>query len=318
VAGHSPELGIAVEVGGGHATCALVDSERIIDKRRLDGVSTRLATTLDTVEVAVRSLLDKAGAAPTDCSGVSLGFCGIVDAGSGRVVAVPKGKFEDARELDLPGWSRRAFGLPLRLENDARLALIGEHWLGAARGYDDAAMITLGTGIGGAAMVRGRLLTSRHHQAGVIGGHIPVSIDGRPCSCGGNGCAEAEASTWALPAICTAWLGFCESSLASEEHIDYRTLFRHYDRHDALAAAVLERSCDVWATLAVTLIHAYDPEILILGGGVMHRSEDVLPRIRARVHGRAWTPGRRVEIQKAALGDDAPLYGAIPLLGLAA
>lgn len=317
MAGHSPELGIAVEVGGGHATCALVDSERVIDKRRLDGVSTRLATTLDTIEVVVRGLLDEAGAAPADCSGVSLGFCGIVDAGCGRIVAVPQGKFEDARELDLPGWSRRAFDLTLRLENDARLALLGEHWFGAARGYDDAAIITLGTGIGGAAMVGGRLLTSRHHQAGVIGGHIPVSIDGRPCTCGGNGCAEAEASTWALSAICADWPGFAKSSLASEENIDYRTLFRHYDRHDAVAEAVLERSCDVWATLALALIHAYDPEILLLGGGVMRRSEEVLPRIRARVHGRAWTPGRRVEIRQAALGDDAPLYGAIPLLGLA-
>jgi glucokinase len=68
----------------------------------------------------------------------------------------------------------------------------------------------------------------------------------------------------------------------------------------------------------VTLIHAYDPEVLVLGGAVMRRGEEVLPRIRARVHDRAWTPGRRVRIDASALGDDAPLYGAIPLLGLAA
>jgi glucokinase len=191
----------------------------------------------------VWALLHAAGLAPADCTGVSFAFCGIVDAGSGRVVAAPRGKFEDARELDLAGWSRSAFGLPLRLENDARLALLGEHWSGAARGYEDVAMITLGTGVGGAAMVGGRLLASRHHQAGVIGGHIPVSIDGRPCCCGGSGCAEAEASTWALPAICADWPGFADSSLATEERIDYRTLFRHYESGDAVAAEVLERSC---------------------------------------------------------------------------
>ncbi len=255
---------------------------------------------------------------PEDCIGVSIAFCGIVDAGGGRVVATPQGKFEDASELDLAGWSRDAFRLPLRLENDARQALLGEQWAGAARGFQDAALITLGTGIGGAAIVDGRLLASRHHQAGVIGGHIPVSIDGRACRCGGSGCAEAEASTWALPSICADWDGFAESSLAREERIDYATLFRHYDAGDAVAAAVLERSCDVWATLAVTLIHAYDPEVLVLGGAVMRRGEEVLPRIRARVHDRAWTPGRRVRIEPTALGDDAALYGAIPLLGLAA
>ena len=311
-------LGIAVDVGGGHTTCALVNSSRVLDTTLVDGVSTSLARTLETVEVGVRTLLAAAGAVPEECVGVSVAFCGIVDAGSGRVIATPQGKFEDASTLDLAAWSRDAFGLQLRLENDARQALLGEHWAGAARGFQDVVLITLGTGIGGAAMVGGRLLASRHHQAGVIGGHIPVSIEGRACRCGGSGCAEAEASTWALPSICADWGGFTESSLAREERIDYATLFRHHDAGDAVATAVLERSCDVWATLAVTLIHAYDPEVLILGGAVMRRREDVLPRIRARVYDRAWTPGRRVLIESTALGDDAPLYGAIPLLGLAA
>jgi glucokinase len=311
-------LGIAVEVGGGHTTCALVDGSGVLDKTLVDGVDHRLMTTLEAVEVGVRSLLGAAGAAPEDCIGVSVAFCGIVDTKQGRVVATPQGKFEDACEFDFAAWSRRAFGLPLHIENDARLALLGEHWAGAARGFQDVAMITLGTGIGGAAMVDGRVLASRHHQAGVIGGHIPVSIDGRPCRCGGSGCAEAEASTWALPAICAAWPGFAESSLAQEERLDYRTLFHHCDAGDAVAAAVLERSCDVWATLAVALIHAYDPEVLLFGGAVMRRIEDVLPRIHARVRDRAWTPGRTVRIEEAALRGDAPLYGAIPVLGLAA
>lgn len=314
----SDRLGIAVEVGGGHTTCALVDGSRVLDRAFVDSVGTSLVTTLETVEVSIRTLLAAAGVEAEDCVGVSVAFCGIVDPGNSRVVATPQGKFEDAVEVDLAGWSREAFGLQLRLENDACQALLGEHWAGAARGVQDAALITLGTGIGGAAMVNGRLLASRHHQAGVIGGHIPVSVDGRPCICGGSGCAEAEASTWALPSICAEWAGFAESSLAREERIDYATLFRHYDASDAVAAAVLERSCDVWATLAVALIHAYDPEVLVLGGAVMRRGEEVVPRIRARVHDRAWTPGRKVRIEPSALGDDAPLYGAIPLLSLAA
>jgi glucokinase len=311
-------LGIAVEVGGGHTTCALVDGSRVRDKTLLDGVGGSLASTLETIEVGVRQLLAAAGAVPADCVGVSLAFCGIVDPGSSRVVATPQGKFEDAVELDLARWSRDAFGLKLRLENDARQALLGEHWAGAARDFQDVALSTLGTGIGGAAMVDGRLLASRHHQAGVIGGHIPVTIDGRACRCGGSGCAEAEASTWALPSICAEWTGFAKSSLAQEERIDYATLCRHSDAGDAVASAVLERSCDVWATLAVAMIHAYDPEVLVLGGAVMRRSEKLLPRIRARVYDRVWTPGRTVRIEPATLGDDAPLYGAIPLLGLAA
>src|SRR3989442_9851417 len=99
-------LGIAVEVGGGHTTCALVDGSRVLDRTLVDGDSTSLVRTLETVEVCVRTLLAAAGVEPEDCIGVSVAFCGIVDAGNGRVLATPHGKFEDAIELDLAGWSR--------------------------------------------------------------------------------------------------------------------------------------------------------------------------------------------------------------------
>ena len=96
-------LGIAVEVGGGHTTCALVDGSGVLDKTLVDGVSTSLARTLETVEAVVRKLLAAAGVVPKDCIGISVAFCGIVDPGSCRIVATPQGKFEDASELDLAG-----------------------------------------------------------------------------------------------------------------------------------------------------------------------------------------------------------------------
>lgn len=251
-----------------------------------------------------------------DCAGVSLAFPGIVDDDRGCVLATPAEKFADAVDCDLPAWSERAFGLPMRIENDARLALLGEWWCGAAKGFDDVVMVTLGTGIGGAAMTGGRLLASRHRQAVAIAGHLPVTLNGRGCLCGGHGCAEAEASTWALTEICAEQPGFATSSLATESEIDFRTLFDHYDAGDGVAAAALDHCCRVWGTLAVTLIHAYDPELLVFGGAVMSRGDDILPRIRALVEARAWTPGRTVRLARAALADDAPLYGAIPFLGL--
>jgi glucokinase len=309
-------LGIAIDVGGGHVTCALVDDHEVRRKATVAVCEARLKPTLDVLEDMAHRLLVEEGAAVSRCSGVSLAFCGIVDGDRGCVLATLDDKFEDALDCDLPAWSERTFGLPLHIENDARLALLGERWCGAAKGFDDVVMVTLGTGIGGAAMTGGRLLTSRHRQAGAIGGHLPVTLNGRRCLCGGHGCAEAEASTWALPEICVEQPGFATSSLAAESEIDFRTLFEHYDAGDIVAAAVLDHCCQVWGTLAVTLVHAYDPELLVFGGAAMSRSDDILPRIRALVEGRAWTPGRTVQIARAALADDAPLYGAIPLLGL--
>lgn len=311
-------LGIAVDIGGAHTTVALVDGRTVRRKTSAAVVEARMEPTLAAVEEMTRGLLEEEGASADDCAGVSLGFCGIVDDETGRALATLDEKFEDALGCDLPGWSRRAFGLPIRLENDARLALLGEWWCGAAKGYDDVVMVTLGTGIGGAAMIAGKLLASTHRQAGVIGGHIPVTVGGRRCPCGGHGCAEAEASTWALPEICAQQSGFAASSLAAADGITFRTLFEHYDAGDAVAAQVLERCCDVWGTLAVALANAYDPEVLVFGGAVMRRADDILPRIRAHVDARAWTPGRTLPVERAALDDDAPLYGAIPLLGLTA
>lgn len=309
-------LGIAIDIGGAHATCALVDDREVRRKATTTVREARLKPTLDVLEEMARRLLDEEQAVASDCAGVSLAFCAIVDDDRGCVLATLDEKFEDALDCDLPAWSERTFGLPLRIENDARLALLGEWWCGAAKGFDDVVMVTLGTGIGGAAMIGGRPLASRHRQAGVIGGHLPVTLTGRRCLCGGHGCAEAEASTWALPEICAEQPGFATSSLASESEIDFRTLFEHYDAGDGVAAAVLDHCCQVWGTLAVTLVHTYDPELLVFGGAVMTRGDDILPRIRALVEGRAWTPGRTVRIARAALADDAPLYGAIPFLGL--
>lgn len=308
-------IGVAVEIGGAHATCALVDESSIVAASPVE-VKPTLESTLELVCERVHALLDSCGVGVGDCRGVAVGFCGIVDPEAGRIIDAPAGKYVDACHVDLVAWSGEAFGLPLRLENDARLALLGEHRGGAASGHADVAMITLGTGIGGVAMIDGEVLVSKHHLAGTIGGHLPISTGGRPCTCGGHGCAESEASTWALPAVCADWPGFATSSLSSEERIDYRALFRHVDRGDAVATEVLDHSCAVWGTLAVTLIHAYDAELVVFGGAVMARAGEILPRVRGHVHARAWTPGRAVAVVAAALGDDAPLLGAIPLLGL--
>src|SRR6476469_1933537 len=150
-------LGIAIDIGGGHVTCALVDDHEVRRKETAALREARLNPTLVVLEEMTRRLLNEERAAASDCAGVSLAFCGVVDDDRGCVLATLDEKFEDALDCDLPAWSEQTFGLPLRLENDARLALLGEAWCGAATGFDDIVMVTLGTGIGGAAMIGGQL-----------------------------------------------------------------------------------------------------------------------------------------------------------------
>jgi glucokinase len=247
------------------------------------------------------------------CEGVALGFCGLADARLGRVVSTNK-KYEDAPTIDFNAWSRKEFGLRFGIENDARMALLGERHAGAARGCDDLVMITLGTGIGGAAMIEGKLLRGRHAQAGCLGGHLPAKVGGRPCTCGAIGCLEAEASGWALPLVAREWKGFARSKLAAQANINFQILFELADAGDQVAGEIREYCLEVWAAGAVGLIHAYDPEKIVMGGGVMRSATVILPYIQAYVNEHAWTPWGKVQIVAAQLGNDAGLFGAIPLL----
>jgi len=307
-------LVLAVDLGGSHAGCAIVQDRNLIRSRTIvtsgnDGTATALAS----VSAALRHLAEQEALPLTSFAGIAFGFCGLVDRQQGRVTST-SGKYQDAPQLDLPAWARKEFGLPLVLENDARMALLGERYAGAAEGFDDIVMVTLGTGIGGAAMMGGRLLTGKHFQAGCLGGHLPLSLDGTPCSCGGIGCAESEAAAWAMPRVCRSWPGFATSLLAREE-ITFAALFCCADAGDAVAQQVLDRCLRVWGANAVAMIHAYDPELLVYGGGVMRSGGDrIVYSVRDHVNRYAWTPWGKVQVRAAALGNTAALLGAIPLI----
>lgn len=305
---------LAVDLGGSHAGCAVVEDDRLLAGETVPLGSARgLGQALPAIEAALRRALQRSRVSALDCGGLAFGFCGLVDGVAGRVVST-NAKYDDAPSLDLVGWCRSAFGLRLVLENDARLALLGERNAGAARGCDDVVLMTLGTGIGGVALVEGRLLRGRHFQAGVLGGHLVADFAGRPCSCGNVGCVEAEASTWSLPAVARSLAGYAQSALARAPRLDFEAVFSLAAAGDAVAVALRDRSLRVWASGAVSMIHAWDPELLVVGGGVMRRAADVLPAIEAHVHSHAWTPWGKVSVRAAELAERAALLGAVPLL----
>jgi glucokinase len=265
------------------------------------------------ISKTLSELLSAAQVDCSDCAGVVLGFPGIVSPREKRVLAT-NAKFDDATGIDLGTWCKEAFGLPFLLENDARLALLGEHSFGAARGAQDAVMITLGTGIGGAALLDGHLLQSKHGLAGTIGGHLPVVLEGRVCSCGNRGCAESEASTAFLAEIYGEQPGGADGALSHESAIGFAELFEAAGIGDQAAIFALEHCLHVWSVLTVALIHAYDPEVVVFGGSVLRRAGDILPRLQDYVNAHAWTFGRIVPLRAATLGTHAALLGAIPLM----
>jgi glucokinase len=231
---------------------------------------------------------------------------GIVDRRSLRLTAI-NAKWSDATNIDLPAWAAAGWDAPLVMENDATAALAGEWRFGSGIGADGVVMMTLGTGIGVAAVVDGRMLRGSHGQA-AIGGHLTVAVGGRLCTCGNRGCAEAEASTSVLAELARTDLRYASSALSASESIGYAEVFA-LARTDPLCRDLRDRALEVWSALAVSLVHAYDPEILIIGGGVAAAGDDLLGPLGDHLRRDAWTPWGSVRVRPGECGEDAAVLG---------
>ena len=305
---------LAGDLGGTRLKLGVVRDGKVLAQATEPAHSKQgLAPRLPVIRAAWRRLLAELKLTPRDCTGISVAFPSLIDTRTGRVLA-EYGKFADAMELDLRAWARGEFDLPLAIENDARMALIGEWRAGAGRGCDNLVMITLGTGLGTAAIIEGRVLRGPHGQAGVLGGHTTVRYGGRACTCGNVGCAEAEASTAFLCDMVAGSREFDRSPMRNAATLNYGLVFKHAAAGDPCAVALRDHSLLVWSSLAVNLIHAYDPERVIIGGGIMASAEVVLPAIREFVARHAHTPWGQVRVVASELGDAAALVAGEWLL----
>lgn len=300
---------LGLDLGGSHATCSLIDGKRVLGTEHIAFAdSSRFALVADEIAGTLQRL---ATATPSPVQGLGLGFCGLADSQRNRVLST-NGKYVDAPEFDFCEWAQRSLGLPIRIENDARLALRGEMHAGAAEGFTDVVMFTLGTGIGGVAAMEGAPIVGAHGQAGVLGGHIPVVPNGRACTCGGRGCAEAHAGGWSLPSICREWPSFATSALA-ERPLNFRSLFECAGDGDAVAVAVRDHCLLIWGMMTVAAVHAFDPEIIVFGGGAMGAAAQILPSLQRYVDQNTWTPWGKPKVVRALLGDQAAALG-VPTL----
>lgn len=307
-------LALSLDMGGTHIGCGVVRDNELLASSSLDSeLAQSLESLLPCVTAELKKILKECGATAEECDGIAVGFPGIVDVRNGCILSTLK-KYEDAIHLDLNQWAIEQFGLRLRIENDARMALLGEQYAGAAQGAQDVVMITLGTGIGGAAMMLGKLVRGAHAQAACLGGHLPVNYRGHQCACGNVGCAEAEAAGWSLPRLVRETPGFHDSSLANVAQLNFQALFAAARNKDAVACAVQQHCLTIWAANAVAVIHAYDPEMVVFGGGVMQSADVILPFVQQYVDKHAWTSWGKPRVCAATLGGNAALLGAVPLL----
>jgi glucokinase len=241
-----------------------------------------IPATMVRVAGQLESLCQESGIDPRDCAGIAAGFPALVDSRRNRVLDHYE-KYRDAPEFDFNSWASQRWGIPIALENDARLALIGEWQHGAGRKCSQQAIITLGTGIGTAVLFEGSLLRGPHYVAGNLGGHLIIQAGGRRCVCGNRGCVEAYTGGGSLSDRVREMLRELNRENESPETTDYRLLFELADQGVDWASELRDRTIHYWAVLCANLINTFDLDRLIIGGGVMHAADFLLPELTDRV-----------------------------------
>ena len=207
------------------------------------------------------------------------------------------------------------FACPVYLDNDANCAALGEAVAGAAKQTKSMLMVTLGTGVGGGIVIGGRLYTGCNGIAGELG-HMVIHRGGEPCGCGRRGCLEAYCSAAALVRFAERALDTGrESSLAAlPRPLNAKVICDAVDAGDALARELFAEYCENLACGLASLIDIFQPEKLVLGGGLAGYGEKLIAPLRRLVEPEIFRAEKRnTEIVIASLGNDAGLIGAAML-----
>lgn len=309
-----PFLGI--DIGGTKTMVAVAgDDARIDAQARIDTPrDLGPGAVLSAIEAVLRRLIEETGA--DDIRAIGIGCGGPLDRIRGSILTAPN--LPGWENLPLAGFFADAFGAPAYLDNDVTLAALGEAREGAGQGIDHFAYFNIGTGIGGGIIVDGKV----YRGCGNAGefGHQVILPDGPPCLCGKRGCLEALASGTSIGRRTRELLEDDPGSLilqlaGSADRVTAEHAAKAAREGDPLALRVWAETGEYLGLGVANVVNILNPRKVILGGGVIARSGDLLfDTIRRTVRDRGMTQlADDVEIIPAELGDQAGIVGAVRL-----
>jgi len=331
-----PDYSIGVDMGGTNLRIAAISTDgQLLEKITL-GVKVALGRDYVIGEMceAIHRLTEQYRGSGRFV-GAGIGVPGIIDMETGMM----------RKSANLPGWSdypvrdeiERRVGARIFLDNDANVAALGEKWIGAARDADNMAMITLGTGIGGAIILNGKIFYGMSGMAGEFG-HVTIEPNGVPCGCGNHGCAERYASATAVVRMAKEEIDSGRApalakAASSDPEFSARSVYNLAIQGDADAQRIFQRFGHSLGILMADLINILNLDMFVIGGGVVSAWEAFAPTMFAELRDRslvyaATAPDdllgkkegasaqianytrKKTIITRALLGSDAGLYGA--------
>ena len=312
---------LGIDLGGTKTLAAVVDvatGEVISSERR----RTRADKGQEFIEQHIINLSTaalEAAKLPSDSKiiGVGIGAAGQIDRKRGIILDAPNLGVKDVPMADILG---KQFGKPVGVGNDVEVAALGEFMHGAGRGYSTFVVIFVGTGIGGGIVQNGRLYSGLTGTAGEVG-HMTIQAGGRICPCGSRGCLEAYASRTAITRAIMAEIHHGRTSVLTAEAelqmAEGETIIRSgllagaLDRGDTLVKEIVTEAADFLGYGLASVMNFYNPECIILGGGVIEAIDLLFERAVDRARNTALAdPGRKTKILRAKLGDFSGVVGA--------
>lgn len=265
------------------------------------------------IEEMARESVSEAGVELRDIAAMVIAAPGPLDPVTGVVIEAP----------NMPGWHRvplagdvqERLDVPVRAVNDANAAAVGEFRYGAGRGCSNLVYLTVSTGIGGGVVVDGRLMEGAKGMAGEIG-HMTIDMHGPRCPCGNIGCLEVLASGTSIGRIFRERLAAGGVSVVSEwtDRATGADVTKAAAMGDPLAVEVFAEAARSLGVGVVNVVNIFNPDVVVLGGGVTQAGDRLFEPVRAAVKERAMPISRDdVRIVPVELGDDAGLYGALAI-----
>lgn len=312
---------LGIDLGGTNIAVGIVDENYQIIARATSKTKTDSPEQVaDAMAETAREALKNANLTLDDVPWIGVGSPGTVNKATGIIEYANNLPFRNTPMVQM--LSERLEGKEVLMENDANAAAYGEYMAGALKGADNAIAITLGTGVGGGVIINHKIYSGSNF-AGAELGHTVIVVDGRPCTCGRNGCWETYASATGLirttkehmekaPKDSPLW------TLVGGDinQVSGRTAFDAMRQGDAIGAAIVEEYIHYLSEGIVNMVNIFQPDILCVGGGISNERDTLMNPVRAFVEKQqyAMNSSKKTVICRAELGNDAGIIGAA-LLG---
>ena len=310
----SKTYAIGIDLGGTSVKYALIDNEGVFhfQGKLPSKADVSAEAVIGQLVAASKETMASAQQLGVAVEGIGIGTPGIVDE-TNRIVLGGAENIKGWENLNLADRIEAETGLPVQMGNDANLMGLGETMYGAGQGARNVVFLTIGTGIGGAVVIDGKLFNGFANRGTELG-HVPLIANGEPCACGSVGCLEHYASTSALVRRFSKRASESGISFPNEE-INGELIVRLYKEGDKLATESLEEHCDFLGHGIAGFINIFSPQRIVIGGGLSEAGDFYIQKVSEKAHRYAMADcAVNTRIMAASLGNKAGSIGAASLV----